>query len=139
MLEEILAYLQQQPRNKLIISREGLDGVNYFNVGAEVAEALIDLKSTKNFSLRAKSNISKIIENAKYDHRVLGRILPLENIGILLEPELKFNLVTFLETTTQDLVVVLKWPGVINNKRLFFLNPKKGVEIDLEHLSFLEL
>lgn len=139
MPEQILAYLQQQPRNKLIISKEGLDGVNYCNVGTEVAEALIDLKSTKNFSLRAKSKISEIIENAKYDHPVLGMVLPLENIGILLEPELKFNLVTFLENTTQDLVVVLKWPGVINNKRLFFLNPKKGVEIDLEHLSFLEL
>lgn len=139
MLEEILAYLQQQPRNKLIISREGLEGMNYCNVGTNVAEALIDIKFSKNFSLRAKSKISEIIENAKYEHPIMGSTLPMENIGILLEPELKFNLVTFLETTTQDLVVVLKWPGVINNKRLFFLDPKKGVEIDLKHLSFLEL
>ncbi len=139
MLEQISAYLQQQPRNKLIISRKGIDGVDYCNVGTEVAEALIDLNFTKNFSLRSKSHISGILENAIYNHQVLGRILALENVGILLEPELKFNLVAFLENTTRDLVVVIKWPGAMNTKRLFFLGQENGLEIDIKHLSFLEL
>jgi hypothetical protein len=138
MLEEIITYLQLQPRNKLIVSSEKLKDLIYCDIGLEVANSFVDVPISKHFSLRAKTVISQIIASAEIDHPLLGRILALENLGILLEPELKFNFVDFLENTSKDIAVILNWDGEINNKKIYFLNQQDGKEIDLQHLSFLK-
>src|SRR5690606_25360564 len=114
-------FLQQNPRNKIIITQEDIEGFEYLNMGLELAVRLKDTKPSRHFSLEAKSKIDTLVKNFTVEHPLFGRSIAIKNPGILLEPELNFNFPAFLENNTRDSLLILTWNGEIEGKTLYFL------------------
>jgi phage pi2 protein 07 len=132
-------FLDQNPRNKIVISKSELPDLQYLNIGEELAMILKDKSLTRRLSLIAETEIQKLIDKNVISNPALGKLIAIKNPGILLEPELKFNLLSFLENFSRDILIVMCWPGEIREKTLFFLSENKGIKINLDHLSLLRL
>lgn len=136
---EIPDFLKENPRNKLIISNNELDGFVYLDIGKKLASRLKTIRLDRRISLKAESVINELIREAEKIHPQFGKYFAFKNPGILLEPELKFNLISFLENYSRDTILMVCWPGEIRGKTLHFLTEERGKKINLDHLSLLRL
>lgn len=132
-------FLDQNPRNKIIISNKEIFDFSYLNIGEELAMILKDKNLTRRLPLIAETEIQKLIDKNVILKPALGKLIAIKNPGILLEPELKFSFISFLENFSRDTIIVLCWPWEIKGKTLFYLSENRGVKINLDHLSLLKL
>lgn len=69
----------------------------------------------------------------------IGNYVALENIGILFEPELEFNLKSILDNASTNKTIVVCSDGTILSDKFYFFQPGDGVFIDLGGLSYMEI
>ena len=137
--ENITEYLDTQSRNKIIFCRETIPGIEPINVGFLLSEAIFNLKETDKISLRANQALETILQNATQNHPLYRKILAIENIGILFEPELKINLAQLLDRHSQNNALFVHWKGEVDNEHLYFLTREHGVKTNIKNLSYIVL
>ena len=137
--ETILSYLSTRSRNKIVIFRENIAGIELTNIGLLLSEAIFNLKNTDRLSIRATNELEGILQKATYDHAEYGKILAITNIGILLEPDLKIDFMRLLDRYSQNNALFLHWEGDIDNEHLYFLSKENGIKIKIKNLSHLAL
>ena len=138
--DNILAdYLRTRSRNKIVIFREKITGIEFTNIGLLISEAIFNLKDTDRLSLRATQELEAILQKATYEHPVYGKILAITNIGILLEPELKIDFIRMLDRYSQNNTLFVHWEGDTDNEHLYFLTKENGRKIKMKNLSHLVL
>jgi len=133
-------FISQMPRNKLVIVKDGIDDIDdiqFLNIGDILSNSFVDIITHTQFSLKAKDIIAQVLDQKSESHNELGKYLAISNIGILLEEELKFDFKSFLDTYSNDQVLLLKWEGLIENNKLYFLTKQNGIEIDISDLSHI--
>ena len=85
VLTDIKDYIAQNIRNKIVICRDSIDGLDFINVGYDLSKLL-----SKN-SYNYEEAVSAILDKTFHDETI-GNYLALTNIAILFEPELKINI-----------------------------------------------
>lgn len=136
-VSRISDFVSQIPRNRLVIIKEGIDDIQFLNIDDVLSQSFADIIEHTQFSLKAKDIIVQLLDQKTETHTELGKYLAISNVGILLEKGLKFDFKTFLDTYSNDQVLLLKWEGLVESKKLYFLTKQNGLEIDISDLSHI--
>lgn len=139
MEARILEYRNSQSRNKIVLHQKELDDVSTVDVGKVLSEAIQDLLQSPKLSIRANILVESILSSAVQKHSGYGEIISISNIGILLEPELKIDLVKLIDKFSRDNILFLQWEGSIANNNLYFLTYENGIKVELKNLSHIEI
>lgn len=136
---EIANYIPQMTRNHLVFCREDIPCLTFLNVGKELSEVLTreDLNSPM-ISYAAEDAFSELLSQKYYDDEI-GSYLALENIGILFEQVLGFNIRKMLESESINRTLIICSLGEIKNNHFYFYTEGDGVDIDLTGIPHLIL
>ena len=135
----IADYLAHATRNRLVFCHEQIDGLTFVNVGKILAENLTkqDLHSPM-IAYMAEEVLSEILSSTKVDDEI-GSYVALNNIGVLFEPDLAFNLKSVIDSASTNKVVIILSDGIIKSDRYYFLQEGDISFIDLHGLSYIEI
>ena len=137
MNSKIRLFLKLNPRNKLVVisDKELFEWLGWINVGNLLSQ---DINiADKKIIFKINQLLDDIIVKNKTQHKEFGEIIAIENIGLLLEPELKFNVEKFLSDYSQNNTLILKWEGEIDTNQLYFLTKNDNHKIDLNNISHI--
>lgn len=135
--ENIFSFINSSSRNKLIILKEDSQrSLNCINIGKLLAMELKNIDK-KNIVFKINQLLDDVIVKNKIQHKEFGETIAIENIGLLLEPELKFNLEKFLSDYSQNNTLIIKWEGEIDDNQLYFLTINDNHKIDLNNISHI--
>lgn len=135
----IYKYLNSQSRNKIVFFRNNIPDIEILNLGKELSNKINGLEIDNKISLKALLLINEILNESYIDHSDFGKYLAIENIGILLEPELKIDFVQLLNKHSSSYILFVKWDGEIENETLFFKTKERGLKIDIKNLSHITI
>lgn len=135
----IADYLAQATRNRLVFCHEQIEGLTFVNVGKVLAESLAkqDLRSPM-IAYMAEEVLDDILSSTKVDDEI-GSYVALDNIGVLFEPDLAFNLKSVIDSASTNKVVIIHSDGIIKSDRYYFLQEGDASFIDLHGLSYIEI
>lgn len=137
MNSKIRSFLKLNPRNKLVVisDKELFEWLGWINVGNLLSQ---DINiADKKIIFKINQLLDDIIVKNKTQHEEFSETIAIENIGILLEPELKFNFEKFLNDYSQNNALILKWDGEIDTNQLYFLTKNDNHKIDLNNISHI--
>ena len=137
--QQIAQYLAQAARNRLVFCHEHFDDLIFTDVGKVMANKLKDenLRSQM-VAYAAEDFLTDILSSPQIDSSI-GKYIALENIGILFEPELGFNLKATLDNASTNKTIIICSGAQIKDNRLYFFQEGDGYSIDLTDLSYLEI
>lgn len=101
VLTDIKDYIAQNIRNKIVICRDSIDGLDFINVGYDLSKLL-----SKN-SYNYEEAVSAILDKTFHDETI-GNYLALTNIAILFEPELKINISDILDAYSKNQCLIIQ-------------------------------
>ena len=108
--QEVATYAKQDLRNKIVFSKQFIEGLQYLNVGLTLAKMLRDN------SLPSLA-IPQLLSSAEKEDESVGRYLAIFNIDILFEPELKLDVGNLFDSYSKNqcLVIQADSENVLNN------------------------
>ena len=108
--QEVATYAKQDLRNKIVFSKQCIEGLQYLNVGLTFAKMLRDN------SLPSLA-IQQLFSDAVKADQNIGRYLAIFNIDILFEPELKLDVGNLFDSYSKNqcLVIQADSENVLNN------------------------
>lgn len=137
IMNSIKQFLNNHPRNRLIIVRDNSLDISFVNIGRLLSEKLQGTEKEKDLPFIAAKGLDEILDmNLQYLEKI-GQYTAIENLGILMERELKFDLGFLLEKYSRGTTLIVKWEGEIDDRNLYFLSKEKGVKIELKNISHL--
>jgi hypothetical protein len=135
----IIEYIQSSAKNKIIFHSEHFGDINYIDIGFEFSKKIHLHRNSDKIALFANSIIEDILNERTFFNSNFGKCLFIENLGILLEPELKLNLTMLLDKHSKNTPLFIKWDGEIEEGCLFFLTREKGIKININELSHITI
>lgn len=108
--QEVATYAKQDLRNKIVFSKQCIEGLEYFNVGLAFAGKLRDNSLPSLAIQQLFSDAVKADEN-------IGRYLAIFNIDILFEPDLKLDVGNLFDSYSKNqcLIIQADSENVLNN------------------------
>ena len=134
--KRILEYIKSSSRNKVIICKNNL-ALNALNIGFELSKELRKIDSKKQLSIKANSIIDEMFREHEYDDEEFGKIVVIENLGILFEKDLKIDFEQLIEKHSKGRCLFIDWPGEIEDQNIYFLSKKNGIKIILKNISHI--
>jgi len=135
--EEVLKYLNSQTRNKVVFHSTPIDNISPNNIGLLLAEAIKGIIDDSRLSLKVSMHIDEILTSCKESHPEFGEIIALENVGILLEANLKQDFGNLMRKYSDTSNLFIDWKGIIEKDHLYFLTKESGKKIDIKNLSHI--
>jgi len=86
----------------------------------------------------AEDALAEILSLTQEDSHI-GTYIAIENIGILFEPDLGFNLKSTLDSASTNKTIIICSNGMVKDDKFLFFQEGDGYFIDLKGLSYLEL
>ena len=86
----------------------------------------------------AEDALNEILSQTQKDD-MIGTYVAMDNIGILFEPELGFNLKSILDSASTNKTIIICSDGMIKSDCFYFLLEGDNDWIDLKGLSYIEL
>lgn len=99
--QEVATYVKQDLRNKIVFSKQCIEGLQYLNVGLTFAKMLRDN------SLPSLA-IQQLFSDAVKADQNIGRYLAIFNIDILFEPELKLDVGNLFDSYSKNQCLVIQ-------------------------------
>lgn len=137
--EKIREFANSLSRNKIIIHKNQLTGIDFTDIGLFVSEFLFGLKNDDNISMKVFSELDKHLNNSIKRHEFMGSYLAIKNLGILFERELKTDFLRLIDTFSQNGILFVHWEGEIGTNTLYFQSKENGIKIDIKNLSHIIL
>lgn len=108
--QEVATYAKQDLRNKIVFSKQCIEGLEYLNVGLVFAGKLRDNSLPSLAIQQLFSDAVKADEN-------IGRYLAIFNIDILFEPDLKLDVGNLFDSYSKNqcLIIQADSENVLNN------------------------
>ncbi|HLS12762.1 MAG TPA: hypothetical protein VK050_11420 [Flavobacteriaceae bacterium] len=135
-MKHILQFLNAHPRNRLIIVKDKSIDIPYLDVGRQLSKMLQN-QTEDRLSNHALESLNNLLKSNVLTSKELERYISIENLGILMEKELKLDLKTILKNYSRGTTLIVKWPGEVVNNRIYFLTQEEGVEINLKDISHI--
>jgi hypothetical protein len=134
-INEITNYLHQSIRNKIVFCKKSIDGIDFINVGKELAILLGD---NPHEASCFETMYRQVLNKTKHNDQI-GTYLAIENIGILFESELKIDLRSVLNQYSKNQCLIIKTDSTIENDTLYFIDSTDGVSVNLQGLSYKQI
>ncbi len=99
--QEVVTYVKQDLRNKIVFSKQCIEGLQYLNVGLTLATMLRDN------SLPSLA-IQQLFSDAVKADQNIGRYLAVSNIDILFEPDLKLDVGNLFDSYSKNQCLVIQ-------------------------------
>lgn len=99
--QEVATYVKQDLRNKIVFSKQCIEGLQYLNVGLTLATMLRDNSLP---SLAIQQLFSDAVKAAQN----IGRYLAVSNIDILFEPDLKLDAGNLFDSYSKNQCLVIQ-------------------------------
>ena len=99
--QEVATYVKQDLRNKIVFSKQCIEGLQYLNVGLTFAKMLRDN------SLPSLA-IQQLFSDAVKADQNIGRYLAVSNIDILFEPDLKLDVGNLFDSYSKNQCLVIQ-------------------------------
>lgn len=99
--QEVVTYVKQDLRNKIVFSKQCIEGLQYLNVGLTLATMLRDN------SLPSLA-IQQLFSDAVKADQNIGRYLAVSNIDILFEPDLKLDVGNLFDSYSKNQCIVIQ-------------------------------
>lgn len=99
--QEVATYVKQDLRNKIVFSKQCIEGLQYLNVGLTLATMLRDN------SLPSLA-IQQLFSDAVKAEQNIGRYLAVSNIDILFEPDLKLDVGNLFDSYSKNQCLVIQ-------------------------------
>lgn len=99
--QEVVTYVKQDLRNKIVFSKQCIEGLQYLNVGLTLATMLRDN------SLPSLA-IQQLFSDAVKADQNIGRYLAVSNIDILFEPDLKLDVGNLFDSYSKNRCLVIQ-------------------------------
>lgn len=108
--QEVAVYAKQDLRNKIVFSKQRIEGLQYLNVGLALAKMLRDNSLPSLAIQQLFSDAVKADEN-------IGRYLAIFNIDILFESDLKLDVGNLFDSYSKNqcLIIQADSENVLNN------------------------
>lgn len=131
--------MQQATRNRLVFCHKPIEGLTFVDLGKVLAASLAcENLHSPTIAYSAEDALAEILSSPQNDS-LIGNYVALENIGILFEPELKFNLKTTLDNFSTNKTIIIRSDGTVLSDKFYFYQPGDGMFIDLSGLSYIEI
>lgn len=136
---DIANYLSQSTRNRLVFCHAPIERLTFANIGVALSAALKteDLRSPL-IAYTAEDILGELMSSYHTD-ALIGSYVAIENIGILFEPNLGFNLKSLFDNYSRERVLIICSEGTIHNHCFYFYQDGDGYAIDLKDLSYIEI
>lgn len=131
-VKDIEIFAKSEVRNKVVLCQSLIEGLAYVDVGFKMSRILSQDSSL--VSQGAKL-LSLVLDCSVVDSS-LGKYLAIQNIGILFEPELQFNLQAIIEKYSKGQTLIISAPGVVEDGVFYFENRDGGCKINLQNLTY---
>lgn len=130
--QEIANYVRQNTRNRIVFCKTGIDGILYVNVGLFVAQLLQSGMSPLDACLQ-------IFAHNIHEDDLIGRYIALQNVGILMEPELKIDLRNLLDTQSKNQCLIILSDAEISDDTLWWYSQNDDLGVSLKGLSYKQI
>lgn len=138
-MNNIELYLSSQSRNKIVIFTAPLNGIIPFDLGVMISRTIATLTDDKRLSLKVTGVLDNIFNSLIIESEKYGKILPIKNLGILFEGDLKIDVLQLFDKYSRTNTLFIQWDGEIENNTLYFLSKYKGQKIDIKNLSYIAI
>lgn len=138
-MNNIDSYLSSQSRNKIVIFTAPLNGIIPFDIGVMISRTIATLTDDKRLSLKVTGVLDDIFNSLIIESEKYGKILPIKNLGILFEGDLKIDVLQLFDKYSRTNTLFIQWDGEIENNTLYFLSKYKGQKIDIKNLSYIAI
>ena len=138
-MNNIDLYLSSQSRNKIVIFTAPLNGIIPFDIGVMISRTIATLTDDKRLSLKVTGVLDDIFNSLIIESEKYGKILPIKNLGILFEGDLKIDVLQLFDKYSRTNTLFIQWDGEIENNTLYFLSKYKGQKIDIKNLSYIAI
>ena len=138
-MNNIDSYLSSQSRNKIVIFTAPLNGIIPFDIGVMISRTIATLTDDKRLSLKVTGVLDNIFNSLIIESEKYGKILPIKNLGILFEGDLKIDVLQLFDKYSRTNTLFIQWDGEIENNTLYFLSKYKGQKIDIKNLSYIAI
>ena len=135
--QDLIAFIKSQKRNKIVLYKNSLSSLHSIDLGNKLAFALKPIVNDKRLPLKCMSLIESILSASIEVDEVYGKYLAIQNVGILLEPDLKLDLAYLFDKFSTSNTLFVEWEGEIEGDSLYFQTKQKGKKIDISHLSHI--
>lgn len=132
-LKFISNYIKQNTRNKIVFCSCDVDGLRFINIGWEFANII-----SKNPS-NVLDTLREFLSNSTQKSEEINEYLAVENIGIMFEPELRFDVRNFLDSYSKNQCLIIKSDAEISSDILYWLTQSDGVNVNLRGLSYIQI
>jgi len=136
---KIKNYLKTNARNKIVFYCNDIADIEPINIGIEVSQRIFSDVSDIKLSLKTKQIIDDILVSSIIKHEVYGKFIAITNIGILLEKDLRVDIINLFDRFSCVNALFVKWNGEIESGNLFFQSKQNGIKLELESLSYIIL
>ena len=136
---QIADFIIQTTRNRLVFCHEKIEDLKFDNIGKSLAEYLKNEDINSNtIAYNAEDFLIETLSNTNNDSTI-GQYVAIDNIGILFEPDLGFNIKSIFDNTSRDKAFIICSDAQIKNNFLYFLQEGDITYVDLNGLSYIEL
>lgn len=107
MLTTIARHISYAPRHKVVIADHKLKGLEYLDMGYELAEGIAESSDTRYIAFEAEEKIKSLISHNKHSNPIIGNYVALDNWAILFEADLQINIVSLFKKHSKDTTLIL--------------------------------
>lgn len=132
-INDILPYIRGNTRNKIVLCAVPITGLQYVDVGYELATLLHKTGGMDNPDTLCRHVLKPVCKDA-----LIGVYTAIENIGILFERELHLNIKSLIEQHSNGRTLIICAEGTVEYGRFLFFE-KAAFSVDLEGLSYKSL
>lgn len=130
MEEKIASWLTYQPRTRLVFVNNKPQALTFVDLGYDFAKAIEAKINSRILPMEAEQSARNIFKSNTHKSEIIGNYIAIENWAILMEPELKINLVALLTSISQNTTVILLLDEPIKDNRLH--------DIDLTSIQYYQ-
>ena len=135
-IDALKDYIDRRARHNLIFVRSEIEGLEYVDVGKELAEALAVQTEIDMFPLLADKELNVLLECHTQEMEGVGRYVAIRNLGILFEPELALNVHDKISEWSREKALIVKLEGnVVDDEFHFCESDTSRCKIPLKNVA----
>lgn len=135
-IDALKDYIDHLARHNLIFVRCEIEGLEYVDVGKELAEALAVQTDAGMLPLLADKKLDAILERHTQEMMGRGQYVAVRNLGILFEPELALNVHAKISEWSKEKALIVKLEGnVVDDEFHFCESDTSRCKIPLKNVA----
>lgn len=116
-IDALKGYIDPHARHNLIFADSEIEGLEYVDVGKELAKVLVNHPDA---ALVADRKLNAILDSHTHETEGISRYVAIRNLGIMFEPELALNVHDKLAGLSKEKVLIVKMEGNISDGEFHF-------------------